>query len=202
MGYNPDIHKRQSMRLKGYYYSQHDMYFVTICTQNRECLFGDVMDGSMKLNDAGKLVRKWWTGSTDRFRGIELDEYVIMPNHFHGIIRITSDNCRGEVTSPCTPDTPKTGGVPCEQQDGETYEMKGGETPPLRKPTIGQIIAYFKYQTTRQINQFRNSTGIPVWQRNYHDRIIRNEKELMKIREYIRNNPMQWDRDKENPKNL
>jgi hypothetical protein len=79
---------------------------------------------------------------------------------------------------------------------------KGGETPPLRKPSLGHIVAYFKYQTTKQINLTRNTPGLPVWQRNYHDRIIRNEKELHEIREYIRNNPLQWDHDDEHPMNV
>jgi len=130
------------------------------------------------LNDAGLMIRKWWDELENKFRDIELDEYIIMPNHFHGIIVIKSDNCWGEVTSPYEPDNMRN---------------QGGDTPPLRKHTVGQIIAYFKYQTSKEINHLRNSSGIPVWQRNYYERIIRNEKELMKIREYIRNNPLQWD---------
>lgn len=114
-----------------------------------------------------------------------MHEFIIMPNHMHGIISI-ADDCRGEVSSPLL----KT----------ETKTIKeGGETPPLhkniRKYTLGQIVAYFKYQTTKDINELRGTSGIPLWQRNYYERIIRNEIELNKIREYIANNPLNWESD-------
>jgi len=118
-----------------------------------------------------------------------MHEFIIMPNHMHGIISITHD-CRGEVSSPLL----KT----------ETKTIKeGGETPPLhknmRKYTLGQIVAYFKYQTTKDINESRGTSGIPLWQRNYYERIIRNERELNRIRGYIQNNPLKWHLDRENP---
>ena len=154
-------------------------------------MFGEIIDGRMKLNDAGLMVRKWWVELKNKFSVIELDDYIIMPNHFHGTIIITSDNRRDEVISPLSsPHVP------------DTMRNQGGETPPLRKNTVGHMIAYFKYQTSKEINQLRNSPGDSVWQRNYFERIIRNEKELMNIREYIRNNPQQWEMDKENPGNL
>ncbi|MEW6614861.1 MAG: transposase [Thermodesulfobacteriota bacterium] len=117
---------------------------------------------------------------------MELDEFIIMPNHIHGIIFIADDCCRGEVSSPL----PKT----------ETKTIKkGGETPPLhkniRKHTLGQIVAFFKYQTTKDINESRRTFGIPLWQRNYYEHIIRNETELNKIREYIITNPLNWESD-------
>ncbi len=86
MRYNPDIHKRRSLRLKDYDYAQQGAYFVTVCTKNRECFFGDVEDGRTKMSDAGLMVKKWWFEMKNKFRDIELDEYIIMPNHFHGII--------------------------------------------------------------------------------------------------------------------
>ena len=120
------------------------------------------------------------------FENVQLDEIVIMPNHIHGIIVITEKNndftCRGEVTSP--------GG-------GKT----GGETPPLQKPvpTLGKIVAYYKYQTSKLINQSRQTPGLPVWQRNYYEHVIRNENSLNKIRQYIMDNPLNWPLDIENP---
>ncbi len=169
MIYNSDKHDRKTIRLKGYDYAQNGAYFVTICIKNKECISGEILDGKIVLNDVGEMIQSVWNGLPEHYPHVELDQFVVMPNHMHGIVVISNDN------------------------------YKGGETPPLRKRTLGQIIAYFKYQTTKQINQRRNTPGIPVWQRNYFDRIIRNETELNHIRRYILNNPLKWHLDKENP---
>ena len=87
--YNPNIHNRRSIRLKGYDYSQAGLYFITACVQNRECLFGKIIDGGMILNDAGKMVDTQWLALSTRFSNISLHEYIIMPNHFHAILEIT-----------------------------------------------------------------------------------------------------------------
>lgn len=89
MKYNSEIHRRRSIRLKKYHYFQQGAYFVTICTQNHECLFGEIVDGKMRLNDAGNVIRNVWDGLTIRFEFLELDEFIVMPNHIHGIIVIT-----------------------------------------------------------------------------------------------------------------
>ena len=185
--YNPEKHHRRSVRLKNCDYAQAGAYFVTICSRQRECIFGDVIDGAMHLNEYGELIHECLYQIPRHFPNIEMDMHVIMPNHFHGIFMINS-NCRGEVSSP--------------SRNSNKRIKKGGVTPPLRKRTLGQIVAYFKYQTSKQINKIRNSPGMPVWQRNYFERVIRNENELNKIRQYIQNNPLQWDNDKENPKNI
>lgn len=182
--YNSDIHHRQSIRLKGFDYSQASAYFVTVCAWNRECLFGEVVDGGMRLNESGIIIQDIWNTTQNHFENIELDEFTIMPNHCHGIIVI---NRRGEVSSP---------------DSGKSENKKGGVSPPLRKNTLGQIVAYFKYQSSKRINQIRNTPGNPVWQRNYYEHVIRNEKELNHIREYISNNPLQWALDNENPQNM
>src|SRR5215210_2961095 len=88
MKYNPEIHKRRSIRLKGYDYSQEGLYFITICVQNRKCLFGKIENDEMILNDAGQMVQTEWEKLTERFNNIELHEFVVMPNHFHGILEI------------------------------------------------------------------------------------------------------------------
>src|SRR5512135_2910342 len=100
MKHDPDKHHRRSIRLKGYDYSQSGAYFVTICTQNRECLFGDIVDGKMRLNDAGRMIHRTWNDVPIKYPNIEIDEFIVMPNHVHGIIVICHDNCRGEVSSP------------------------------------------------------------------------------------------------------
>ncbi|MBI4680869.1 MAG: transposase [Nitrospirae bacterium] len=191
MKYNPEKHHRRSVRLREYEYSQAGAYFITICAKDRECLFGQIIAGKMILNEYGEIVQEYLDLIPGHFPGVELDIHIVMPNHIHGII--INNDCRGEVFSP---------GVltPVESSPG-VVKPQGGKTPPLqRKPTLGNIIAYFKYQTTVKINDIRDTFN-PVWQRNYYERIIRNEHELFKFREYVQNNPLQWDLDKENPDN-
>ena len=151
MKYEPDRHPRRSIRMKGYDYSETGAYFVTICTKDWECLLGDIVDVEMRLNDAGEVVSDIWHKIAEHFPCAEIDAFVVMPNHVHGIVVICHDNCRGEVSSPINVSSmPKT--------------KQGGDIPPLRR-TLGQIIGYFKYQSSKQINQIRNTPGHPVWQR-------------------------------------
>ena len=168
MPFYPQKHHRRSIRLKGYDYTQVGAYFITVCTKNRECVLGDVVNSKIHLNSAGQMIEKWWLELMKKFPTVKKDTHIVMPNHFHGIIIINAD-CRG------------------------------GVTPPLRKYTLGQIVAFFKYQTTKQINQTRGTPGIPLWQRNYYEHIIRDEKELHNIRRYIEGNPVLWEYDRENP---
>ena len=197
--YNPDLHHRRSMRLYEYDYSQAGAYFVTVCTQNRDFLFGEITDGRMVPNDAGRMVERWWIELMNKFPSIETDEYVIMPNHFHGIIMIVGATLRGR------PD----------ESDNHTNKKNGNHIGlPLRvnnqtirrheQHTLGDIIDWFKTMVTneyiREIKQF----GWPpfpgkLWQRNYYEHIIRKEEELDRLREYIVNNPAQWALDDENP---
>ncbi len=170
------MHQRRSIRLEGYNYAQEGAYFVTICTQNRADVLGRIVDGAVQLNDSGDVVNKYWLEISDHFPNAEADGFVIMPNHFHGILII--QDRRGEAHDPA---------------------QKGAVTAPLRQCTLGQIIAYFKYQTTKAINQIHNATGVPFWQRNYYEHVIRNETDLNEIRQYILDNPVKWDLDEENP---
>jgi putative transposase len=151
-------------------------------------VFGDIVDGEMRLNAYGQVVTRWWDSICVHFPNVETDEFVIMPNHIHGLININSNICRGEVSSPFSSSI----------QKGESTG-KGGVTPPLQKTNLGRIIAYFKYQSAKQINHIRNTPGFPVWQRNYYEHIIRNEDELCRIREYVINNPSKWPEDENNP---
>ena len=170
MTYDPDKHHRRSIRLKEYDYSQAGAYFVTICTQDRKCFLGNVGNETVELSPIGKIAHEFWFEIPKHFQNVQLDTFVVMPNHMHGIIFI-DDNCRG------------------------------GVTPPLRRPTLGQIVAYYKYQPSKIINRIRNTIGMSVWQRNYYEHVIRNEKDLNQIRGYIFNNPIRWEFDKENPNN-
>jgi putative transposase len=170
-----DKHQRRSIRLKGYDYSQPGAYFVTICAHNNESIFGHVINGNMHLNEFGKIVEKEWLKTFDMRKILKLDIYVIMPNHFHGIIIIADG--RGTL------------------QRARTGEKFG---KPVSN-SIPTIIRLFKSATTKQINQIRQTTGMELWQHNYYEHIIRNENELNQVLEYIINNPLQWQFDKENP---
>ena len=165
---------------------------MTVVSYRRECLFGEVVEGetpkldAVILNDYGHVVEKWWHQIPVHFQNVETRTFVIMPNHIHGIIVITDG--RGAVSAP----------------DGENgIEQSGRGTLPLQRPTLGQIVAYFKYQSTKEMNAM-DATGTitKFWQRNYFERIIRDEREMDRIHRYIESNPSQWADDDENPANL
>jgi putative transposase len=169
-------HHRRSLRLPQYDYAQPGGYFITICTHDRVCLFGNIVNGTMVLNDAGKMVEKYWNEIPQHFTHITLNEYAVMPNHFHGIIFIVgAGSSRPMLLDRC--------------------EDCGKEGREDRAPTVGNIVAYFKYQSTKHINVMRNGGFQKLWQRNYYERVIRNEKELFETRQYIINNPMNWELD-------
>jgi putative transposase len=173
--YNPEIHHRRSIRLKGYDYSLAGAYFVTVCSWGKGCIFGEIADGEIHLNEYGEIVMKCWNGIQDHLPHVETDEFIIMPNRVHGIVFMVGARHA----------------VPL-QTIGEQFA----------KPVSGSlptIIRSFKSAVTRSSNIFRNTPGTPVWQRNYYEHIIRNDKELQTIREYIRYNPLKWDEDEENP---
>jgi putative transposase len=171
MVYYPDLHRRRSIRLKRYDYSQENAYFVTICVKDRECLFGDITNSVLVFNDSGKMIEKEWEQLRERFPDIELYEYIVMPNHFHGIIMIT------------------------------------GRADTRPAPTIGDILSSFKSITTHQyIKGVKEKSWVPfngkLWQRNYYEHVIRDEKDLLRIREYIITNPLNWSLDNDNPINI
>jgi REP element-mobilizing transposase RayT len=184
-------HHRHSIRLKGFDYSQPGAYFVTIVTWQRECLFGEVVDGEMHLNEYGKIVQEWWHEISAHFPNVETTSFVIMPNHVHGIILITAER-RGTVPVPSI-----------HEQINVVTTHSGGVTPPLRAPTLGQVVAYFKYQSTKEMNTLDGiGTITKFWQRNYYEHIIRNEREMSKIWDYIETNPLHLGDDDENPANI
>ena len=179
MKFDPQKHHRRSIRLQGYDYAQAGAYFVTLVTYQRDALFGEIIDGEMKLNRKGKIVQEEWFASVNIRKEIRLppEEFVIMPNHIHGIVWIENDASIAIVVG------------------------ANGRSPLLRsqmKPrSLGSFIAGFKSCVTKRIRDELNETGI--WQRNYYERIIRNEKELDAICRYIESNPLNWAEDDENP---
>jgi putative transposase len=193
MKYNPDIHHRRSIRLKGYDYSQNGAYFVTICTQNRECLFGEIMNGEMVLNDAGEIMKKWWLELENKFPNFGLDVFVVMPNHFHGIIVIDNEKNETEIVGAdlrVCPDVYEQG-----KHTGSPLHGSSKSQPPL-----STMIQWFKTMTTNEYIRGVKTKKFPpfekrIWQRNYHEHIIRNEKSYETIQNYIINNPAKWQDD-------
>lgn len=191
---------RKQLRMQNYDYSQNGHYFITICTQNREHLFGDIVNSKMQLNDAGKMIETVWNEMPHFYIGINIDAMCIMPNHFHGIIIIGPGNfvgmglgCNVGVSTGCNvctrmgiPAGTGTGTCPC------------GDTPTMSLP---DAVQRFKSMTTKHYTDgVKHLNWTPfnkkIWQRSYWDHIIRNYADLQRIQNYIKNNPIKWEIDK------
>jgi REP element-mobilizing transposase RayT len=276
MRYNPERHHRRSIRLRGYDYTQTGGYFITIVAHERALLFGEIVNGAMRLNEYGQIVRDEWfrTAVVRPYVMLYPDEFVVMPNHIHGIIWIVGATRRVAPTCGIAPTddgvaptddgvaptddgiattdgvVPTCGVTPTDWIVGATRRVAptcgvaptdgiaptcgvvptdgiaptcgvaptdgiaptdGGvptdgvaPTHPLGRPTlkphsVGSILAQFKSLTTKRINALRGTPGAAVWQRNYYEHIIRDERSLQQIRRYILENPQRWEQDSENP---
>lgn len=190
MKYDPARCHRRSIRLKGYDYSQSGAYFVTIVAQDRACLFGEVVDGEMCLNDAGRMVGQIWEEIPSFYPGVETDAFVIMPNHIHGIIILV-----GAGPSACPMSCPEPAIQP------HSAGQPRGVAPTMSLP---DVMHRFKTLTTkRYVNGVQSHGWLPfpgrLWQRNYYEHIIRTNEAVDRIRQYITENPLQWMVDRENP---
>jgi REP element-mobilizing transposase RayT len=154
----PRLPARKRLRLREFDYRQPGMYFVTICSTERRCWFGEVVDGIAVLSKMGELVQGAWCRMTERYTGIAVDDFVIMPNHLHGLIGL------------------KTG------------------TDPL-----SSIVGAFKSVSVQMARDAGLLRGRTLWQRGFHDHVVRDDADLSRIREYIQNNPLKWHLDRENP---
>jgi len=180
--YNPDIHHRRSRRLKAYDYSHAGAYFVTICTYNRECTLGEIADGEMRLNDAGRMVQAVWDELPSHYAGIDTDAFIIMPNHIHAIIVIADM-------------------APCDHSRKPVGALLAAPSPQGRAspaPTLGDVMRVFKSLSAIRINRMMMRTG-SFWQRNYYEHVIRGEDDLDRIQQYIMDNPVCWSEDENNP---
>lgn len=168
---------RRSIRLPGYAYTDQGPYFLTITTQNRESIFGSVVAGKMRPNESGQIVRAEWLRSAEIRPEFWFDAFVVMPNHIHAIVAVAPPESDPRSKSPVSDD-----GI-------------------MRRPvhSLGSFVGGFKSATTRRINRSRRTPGAKVWQRNYYEHIIRNDRSLEQIREYIETNPIRWEMDRENP---
>jgi REP element-mobilizing transposase RayT len=179
MEHNPAEHYRRSIRLRGYDYKQSGAYFVTVVTHHRECLFGKVVDGEMRLNKAGCMVQAVWQQLPAHYPGVECDAFVVMPNHIHGIIVLVGAGPRA---------CPGKG-------------QPQGVAPTLSLP---DVVHRLKTVTTKRYADSMKKSGGSLflgrlWQRNYFEHVIRNEPSLNHIRQYILDNPARWAADRENP---
>ena len=180
--YNPNIHRRRSIRLPSYDYAQVGAYFVTLCAHRQECLFGTIDNDAMVLNRYGEIVREEWLKSSRIRSEIRLGEYIIMPNHFHAIVYIVDhrDDRRGD--RPVAPTRPIVSAGP-------------------KPKSLGAFMSGFKSAVTKHINAMRSTPGMSVWQRNYYEHVIRNETDYYRIAEYIVDNPRCWQEDSLHPAN-
>ena len=191
MTFDPDKHHRRSIRLRDYDYAYPGAYFITICTKDRETLFGRVTAGQMCPNEYGRIVTKCWDGLSDHYPRVILDAFVVMPNHVHGIIALTDDNAPlvGAGLRPAL-----VSDVPPGWADFKPA--------PTKEHGLPEIVRGFKAFSSRLVNKTRETPGVPVWQRSYYERVIRNESELDAVRHYIIHNPAAWHHDPDNPDNL
>ncbi len=172
-------HHRRSIRLRGYDYAEDGAYFVSICTQGRASLFGAVADGEIRPNEAGRMIQAVWDELPTHYPGVYVDAFMIMPNHVHGIIVLA-------------------GAAPCDRPGTEQAQ---GPAPTMSLP---DVIHRFKTMTTKRYAEGVKQSGWQgfasrLWQRNYYEHIIRNERSLNRIQEYIAANPREWEFDRENP---
>jgi putative transposase len=184
---------RRSIRLQNYDYKRSGAYFVTMVTQNRACLFGDVVNGRLQLNDAGQRIQAIWDQLPQYYPGVETDAFVIMPNHVHGIIALVGVSACADIQS---------GGQP--QGVAPTNDPRPKHDP-AHVLSLADIVHRFKTLTTKRyvdgVKQFEwNRFESRLWQRNYFEHVIRNEDSLNRIRAYILDNPARWEFDRENPR--
>jgi REP element-mobilizing transposase RayT len=171
--------RKTSPRLKDYDYKQLGAYFVTTCTTQRLCLFGEILDGKMHLNPSGRIAEGAWTDLPNHYPHVHLDVFIIMPNHVHGIIFLLNDERRDRFRNLSLPD-----------DNHSATPNNEVSIPRQKRHGLSEIMRGFKTWSARRINQHRNAIGSPVWQRSFYDHIIRS---------YIRKNPLNWEHDQENP---
>lgn len=164
--YDPRIHDRRSIRLPSFDYRQFGAYFLTICSHLKEPVFGEIAEEAIVLNDWGEIVEQEWLQTDAARHYVGTDQYVVMPNHFHGILWLR----RGVV-----------------------------QLSNVQPQSLGAVVRAFKSASTKRINELRGTPGAPVWQRNYYERVIRDDAELNRARDYIINNPVKWSDDPESP---
>ncbi len=178
------MYHRRSIRLRHYDYSQQGVYFLTFCTRDKEPLFGEIAYGRIVLKKWGKIAENFWYEIPDHFENVLLDEFIVMPNHVHGILVIL-ESAQGAIVGA--------------QHAAPLQDTSESRRINVKPGSLGAIVRSYKSAVSRYINQQRQTPGAPVWQRNYYDHIIQNIDELHATRLYIRNNPANWREDEYHP---
>jgi len=175
-----DLHRRRSLRLADYDYGKVGAFFLTMSTLWGSCTLADIVGSDVYLTGWGEIVQEEWLRTPQIRPEVLLDEYVVMPNHFHAVVVVVED------TRP----------LPSVDKVIEAPEPTG-----VRRParSLGSLVAGFKISTTKRINVLRGTPGAPFWQRNYYEHVVRNDVDMDRIRTYIRNNPLRWSDDEYNP---
>ena len=199
MAYNPKIHHRRSIRLKGYDYSQAGAYFITICCEHRICRFGKIENNEMILNELGNIAYNEWAKLAERFANFELDVFQIMPNHMHGIIVLK--NMVGAGFTPAQNDGMVLGQsqVLGQPQGIAPQGIAPTGIAPTTVSTVGDIVGAYKslvFNGCLEIYKSKNERMGKLWQRDYYEHIIRNDQSYQTISAYIINNPSKWGDDK------
>ncbi len=169
------MQQRRSLRLPGYNYQDDGVYFVTVCTYGKRCLFGAVVDGLMVPNEWGRIVEEEWLRAEKLRSNVELDMFALMPNHFHGIIMMRNEQEQARQLTDAQADVPSA--------------------ITLRSGSLGAIIGQFKSIVTKRIRRLPNPPDHSIWQRNYYESVIRTHEIWNRIREYMATNPMRWRED-------
>ena len=205
MTYDPRLHHRRTIRLRGYDYAGGGAYFVTICTQAKKCLFGEIVEGNMIVNEAGSIVQRIWDTLPQRFGSLVLDAFQIMPNHLHAIFVLPGPGLEAAlavatgapVIQPFVDRVVSKGTVGV----GLALPLKGtASRPPTgRRISMGDVVGAFKSISTIALNKFMSRPGARPLHENFYEHIIRDTSELENIRDYIVHNPPRWLEDPENP---
>jgi putative transposase len=161
--------QRHNIRLPDYNYGWQGAYFVTICTHDKQMIFGDIINGTMRLNPSGEVIDLIWKSIPQHYPEVKNDIFIVMPNHIHGVILI------------------------------QNLRRAGPRPAPTKKHPLSEIVRAFKSYSSRKINELQNSPGTSVWQRSYYEHVIRSEADFARIGEYILYNAAKWETDPENP---
>jgi len=190
------MRSRRSIRLREYDYTRPGAYFVTVCSHRHECLFGDVSDGEVALSEYGQIVADEWARSAKIRDELRLGDFIVMPNHLHGIVRLGAGS-HGRIAAQDW--VGAHGRAPLRRSPDGSCALGS-----LHRPgrSLGFFIAGFKSAATKRINLAREKLGEPVWQRNYYEHIVRDEDDLLRIRQYIQDNPLKWESDEYHPASI
>ncbi|HLY59588.1 MAG TPA: hypothetical protein VKV95_02365 [Terriglobia bacterium] len=218
MAYDPGVHHRRSIRLRGYDYSGGGAYYITINTQNKACVFGQIVEGEMVMNEAGLLVQRIWEALPQRFVSLILDAFQIMPNHLHAVFVLPGPGLEPALAkalgAPVIQPSPASRGRACPPLFGDRQKEVTASRPPAGlaiekedavhrssdpRTSMGDIVGAFKSICTIAVNKLMSRTGTRLLHENFYEHIIRDVDELETIRDYIIQNPKRWNEDSENP---